>query len=160
MTTVTMTATTGSPTKLKILLVGSMDTAESISTFIKKVTSLQKSKAGPFHVCFIVGPVETEQLLQQLSVLSSDVVPLPMYLQDYNSAATTTATATTMSDGTMALGQNVFAFPTDKIFYNLSIQQQSLIVCVLSFHYLGNHSNNTNNSNNNNQQVIIMFELV
>ena len=151
MTTVTMTATTGSPTKLKILLVGSMDTAESISTFIKKVTSLQKSKAGPFHVCFIVGPVETEQLLQQLSVLSSDVVPLPMYLQDYNSAATITATATTMSDGTMALGQNVFAFPTDKIFYNLSIQQQSLIVCVLSFHYLGNHSNNTNNSNNNNQ---------
>jgi diadenosine tetraphosphate (Ap4A) HIT family hydrolase len=59
-------------TKAKILLVGKV--GDHLKVLHKKLTTLNSSKAGPFHVCFCVGPVD-------LKTESVDAFPLPVYLQ-------------------------------------------------------------------------------
>ena len=58
--------------KVKILLVGRI--GDQVDPFVKKITTLQKSKAGPFHACFCVG--------KAASSLVGKPLPLPVYLQD------------------------------------------------------------------------------
>lgn len=59
--------------KIKILLVGTM--GDNADDFVKKLSSLHQSKAGPFDACFCVGTVSR-------SILSQKDLPLPVYLQD------------------------------------------------------------------------------
>lgn len=70
--------------KIKILITGPVN--GSIQDLHQKLSALQKSKAGPFEMCFCVGPFfgspdkeqETKSLLEEKSI----VMPLPVYFCD------------------------------------------------------------------------------
>jgi Protein similar to CwfJ C-terminus 1 len=70
--------------KVKVLLVGPVQ--GNIETLVDKLKNLQSSKAGPFDVCFCVGPFfgpdYTEEETYRLQTLL-DGLPLPVYLQNY-----------------------------------------------------------------------------
>ena len=83
--------------KCKILLVGTI--GDRVDEFVKKLTSLQVSKAGPFDACFCVGSVDKRILLRQL--------PLPVYLQD--------ASTLTDKEGLVELAPNLHALATAQI---------------------------------------------
>ncbi|CAJ1961941.1 unnamed protein product [Cylindrotheca closterium] len=85
--------------KVKILLVGSV--GENFNVLSKKVNSLNSSKAGPFDVCFCVGPIQVPK------DLDSDL-PLPVYLQDYQPDKD--AAQEKSSNGIVSLGKNLWTF--------------------------------------------------
>lgn len=89
--------------KIKILLVGSV--GEHFHVLSKKVKSLNSSKAGPFDVCFCVGPIQVPK------DLNSDL-PLPVYLQDYQPAPDSPQEAS--SNGILSLGNNLWTFQRTK----------------------------------------------
>jgi len=62
--------------KVKILLVGSV--GENIPVLRKKLKTLNASKAGPFDVCFCVGPIHLEAGGDNVG----EAFPIPVYLQD------------------------------------------------------------------------------
>lgn len=62
--------------KVKILLVGSVGSQADVLK--KKLDTLQSSKAGPFDVCFCVGPFQSGKEGESLPSF-----PIPVYLQEY-----------------------------------------------------------------------------
>ncbi|KAL3943881.1 MAG: hypothetical protein SGBAC_002039 [Bacillariaceae sp.] len=89
--------------KVKILLVGSV--GENFNVLSKKVKSLNSSKAGPFDVCFCVGPIQVPK------DLDSDL-PLPVCLQDYQPDQNTQQE--TSSSGIVSLANNLWTFQRTK----------------------------------------------
>jgi diadenosine tetraphosphate (Ap4A) HIT family hydrolase len=89
-----------SSTKVKILMVGAV--GEHFAVLQKKLESLQSSKAGPFDVCFCVGPVQVPETVPDL--------PLPVYLQEYTTGSTTSDD----SNKIVSLGNNLFYLQGDK----------------------------------------------
>ena len=61
--------------KVKILLVGSV--GDNVPVLRKKLKTLNGSKAGPFDVCFCVGPLNLGAIGS-----SSEAFPMPVYLQE------------------------------------------------------------------------------
>ena len=101
--------------KVKILLVGPVQ--GQVSTLINKLKALQSSKAGPFDVCFCVGPfLGTEsnnsnredggEKKEEPTDLYSDL-PLPVYLHDY-SGERLRNNAETDEQGIVTIAPNLF----------------------------------------------------
>lgn len=86
--------------KVKILLVGSV--GENVPVLRRKLEVLNASKkAGPFDACFCVGPIH----LGANGGSGSDAFPIPVYLQDTNGNADSSASAaTTDEQGIVSLG--------------------------------------------------------
>jgi len=96
--------------KLKILLVGTI--GDNVEDFVHKLTTLQKSKAGPFDACFCVGRVH--------SSIRSATLPLPVYLQDVSGL-------TEEKEGLVELAPNLYAFATAQV-TSLEIAKTQLVV--------------------------------
>ena len=95
--------------KVKILLVGSVGGHKDV--LLTKLESLQSSKAGPFDVCFCVGPMDFDASTTTAS--SSRSFPLPVYLQEYKGVLPSTTT-TTHNDTIVPLGDNLFYLQGNK----------------------------------------------
>lgn len=106
---------TTATTKLKVLLVGSI--GNHVATFVSKLRALQKSKAGPFDICFVVGPVDQEILIAQ------NDFPLPVYLQDCT-RLTLPIETTISTDEPTRLSHNLFGFSIGNI-YRISTNKTS-----------------------------------
>ena len=88
--------------KVKMLLVGSVK--ENFSTLQKKLTSLQSSKAGPFDICFCVGPI-------QIPDNFNTPLPLPVFLQESSSNGKDDNTSSNdNNNGIIDLGNNLYTF--------------------------------------------------
>ncbi len=78
--------------KVKVLITGSVN--NDFPSLLAKLSSLQKSKAGPFHVCFCVGPFfksnasslegedESENLKKAQNLLQEGSPSIPIYFCD------------------------------------------------------------------------------
>jgi diadenosine tetraphosphate (Ap4A) HIT family hydrolase len=84
--------------KVKILLVGSV--GENFEVLSKKLESLNSSKAGPFDVCFCVGPIDVPSDL-------ATSLPLPVYMQGHSPSDSTEQTPSS-SQSIISLGNNMF----------------------------------------------------
>lgn len=108
--------------KVKILLVGSV--GENFPVLTKKLESLQSSKAGPFDVCFCVGPITVPEDFKAL--------PLPVYLQEYSSSSSAGTQQSIVS-----MGNNLFCLQKGQsaVFeIELSNHPHPLIVASCSSH--------------------------
>ena len=85
--------------KVKLLLVGSI--GEHVDDLVKKLTSLQKSKAGPFDACFCVGPSSQS--------IKDHAMPLPVYLQDCSRLTGEGTSESDLPDGIKKLNTNLYA---------------------------------------------------
>eukprot|EP00980_Cylindrotheca_fusiformis_P027221 scaffold19424_cov142-Cylindrotheca_fusiformis.AAC.5 len=85
--------------KVKILLVGAV--GDNFEVLSKKLESLNASKAGPFDVCFCVGPISVPSDL-------TTSLPLPVYLQDYSAPNTTQQPKESSLQSIVSLGNNLF----------------------------------------------------
>ena len=97
--------------KIKILLMGTI--GENVDDFVKKLSSLHQSKAGPFDACFCVGRVSP-------SILSQKDIPLPVYLQD--------ASGLTEKEGLVDLAPNLYALGGAAQVVSLVINTTELVV--------------------------------
>lgn len=108
--------------KIKVLLVGSV--GDNIDVLQKKLQSLNSGKAGPFDVCFCVGPIQLDAAF--LSSKSGDdededapSLPLPVYLQELNEDVSSSASSPAVSSssshppGVVSLGTNLFLLKGD-----------------------------------------------
>ncbi len=95
--------------KIKILLVGPI--GHNVDDFVAKISSLQKSKAGPFDACFCVGQVNPS--------ITSHEFPLPVYLQN--------ASGLTEKEGLVELAPNLYALATAQV-VSLDIAKTHLVV--------------------------------
>lgn len=85
--------------KVKILLVGSV--GENAEDLVKKLSSLQRSKAGPFDACFSVGPCSPS--------IRDHAMPLPLYLQDCTRLENIEDSERTPHEGIIKLNTNLYA---------------------------------------------------
>jgi hypothetical protein len=137
-----------SSTKVKLLLIGSID-GDHVEDAIKKLTTLQKSKAGPFDACFCVGSCSPK--LQE----HAGGMPLPMYIQDCSRLKITeffqyeaaeykknAGDKYTLADGVLELNTNLYALyggdgtaknPQADI-YTLSIGKSEMVVASVPPH--------------------------
>lgn len=102
------TTETTAMSKIKILLFGAVGD-HLFPVLIKKLQSLNSSKAGPFDVCFVVGTTCAGRLAEQMAALSEgDVVPLPVYLQHVDDESEASPLPAAADDGgIVSLGKNV-----------------------------------------------------
>jgi diadenosine tetraphosphate (Ap4A) HIT family hydrolase len=111
--------------KVKVLLFGCVN--DQITTFVTKVTSLQKSKAGPFDVCFCVGSFHVPVINSPEYDLLQSSLPLPVYLQDAVLSSTTTdddvvAPEEEITEIQTLIEPHLKAFPSEKSnMYNIVI---------------------------------------
>lgn len=66
------------PSKAKILCFGSI--GDNPDLFLKKLTALHRSRAGPFDAAFVVGECRTLEPLTRTQPSSPSPLPLPVYL--------------------------------------------------------------------------------
>ena len=85
--------------KVKLLLVGPI--GDQIDDFITKLTSLQKSKAGPFDACFSVG--------RSTKSIKDYSMPLPVYLQDGSMLIGEGTSEPELPEGIRKINTNLFA---------------------------------------------------
>lgn len=105
-----MSSTT--PNKIKILITGEI--GENVTDFVSKLTSLNKSKAGPFHACFCVGRVDASQIIS-----ASEQFPMPVYLQD--------SSGLTEEEGLVEIKPNLYTFATAQV-VPIEINSTQLVV--------------------------------
>lgn len=86
--------------KVKVLLVGTV--SENFQVLSRKLESLNSSKAGPFDVCFCVGPIDVPSDL-------TTSLPLPVYLQDFSPSDSTQQTPSSVQ-AIVSLGNNLYHF--------------------------------------------------
>ena len=101
--------------KIKILFVGSV--GKNLSVLHKKLKALNSSKAGPFHVCFCVGPINirAEDVTENKDG-GFDSFSLPVYLQDAiidSSIEESILSSSCSSQGIVSLRQNLYHLKGD-----------------------------------------------
>lgn len=114
--------------KIKILLVGSVQ--GHFSVLVKKLVSLQASKAGPFDVCFCVGPITVPD---DHSSEGGDL-PIPVYLQEYTGGIKSKNEKEEEDSSILSLGNNLFYLQgsnnNDDSWQRFEIPLQSQILVV------------------------------
>lgn len=116
--------------KVKLLLVGSV--GQHVDDLVERLTSLQKSKAGPFDACFCVGPSSRS--------IKDHGMPLPVYIQDCSRLIGDGTTESNQPEGIRKLNENLYLLQgcTDTHIANiwrLPIGNTELIVASLPVHF-------------------------
>jgi Protein similar to CwfJ C-terminus 1/Protein similar to CwfJ C-terminus 2/RNA recognition motif. (a.k.a. RRM, RBD, or RNP domain) len=84
--------------RIKLLLIGSI--GDDVDELISKLSSLQKSKAGPFDACFSVGKTNK-------SIIDHEM-PIPLYLQDCSRLIGHATSDPDLPAGVLKLNKTVF----------------------------------------------------